>query len=69
MSQPNLNREWIFEHEEAFTLLHPGDAVGLDGTQTRDTMSGTVAGSIAFAGLGDERRNDYAEGYCVPIVP
>lgn len=37
MAQFNLNRLWIFEtyEDEAPALLHPGDAVGLDGRQTR----------------------------------
>lgn len=40
MAQFNLNRLWIFEtyEDEAPTLLHPGDVVGLDGRQTRVTV-------------------------------
>lgn len=61
MSQFNLNRLWIFEHEEAFTILHPGDACRTDRHQEGRTVPGTIARDPALTGVDQQGRNDQRE--------
>ena len=66
MSQFNLNREWIFEHESNYQVLHPGDVVRVDRPQEGRTVPGTIARDVAGARVDYEGWIVDGKRSCVP---
>lgn len=62
MSQFNLNRQWIFEHEEAFTVLYPGHAGSVDRTQDGCPVPGTTTRDVEVARMDVERWDHITKG-------
>lgn len=51
-------RRWAFEQYEKTPILHPGDAVGVDGLRKGPRVPEGIDRGIACAWLGDKRWRD-----------